>query len=55
MGKECENCKHYDCDRTVGYQECLNDYITEKELDKYFSMNEKGCPHWECRNRNKTI
>lgn len=43
----CWYCKHYWEDRSVGYAECECESITEEELDKYFTEDEKGCPHYE--------
>lgn len=46
-GGKCWDCKHYYEDMSVGYCECECDNITEEELDKYFTEDEAGCPHYE--------
>lgn len=47
MNRNCDTCKYFNEDWSVGYRECLNDDITDEELNKYFTINGKGCLYWE--------
>lgn len=45
--RHCETCIHCFIDDSVGYYQCVNEDLTETELEKYFTNGEDGCPHYE--------
>lgn len=50
MGCNCNTCKHCFRDESVGDRECMNDMLTEDEIEMYYAEMKDNCPRYETGN-----